>query len=116
MYALAVRAASVLALAVALAACGEAPPPAPAPPPAAPLVAEPDFLRQIDRTRGTRDCFTVLRDPEFVRADAAPHMTDDESVIALDLGEVQVCYPVQYLNHHEIVEHALAGLELLACW
>lgn len=80
------------------------------------LPPEADFLRQVDRTRGVKDCFTVLRDPEFVEAGSAPHMADGETVVALDLGEVQVCYPVQYLNHHEIVEHRLAGLELLACW
>jgi hypothetical protein len=37
-------------------------------------------------------------------------------VLALDLGTAQACYPVQYLNHHEIVEHRLAGVDVLVCW
>jgi hypothetical protein len=74
------------------------------------------FLAQVDRTRGTKDCFLPLRDPPFVPAAAATGMRDDELVLALDVGTDAVCYPTDYLNFHEIVEHRMAGLELLACW
>ena len=98
---------------VLAAACGDAVPPAPSAPA---LPDERAFLAQLDKTRGSKDCFDVLVDPPFVAAAAAPRMRDDELVVGLDLGSDQVCYPVQYLDHHEIVEHRLAGLELLACW
>lgn len=109
-----VAAALVLALA---AGCGDAPggPHVPAFD-AADLVPESRFLAEIDRTKGTRDCFDVLRDPAFVAADGAHGIADDELVLGLDLGTAQFAYPVRYLNAHEIVEHSAEGLDLLACW
>lgn len=80
------------------------------------LPSEEDFLRQIDKTMGVRDCFIPIRDGRFVRAAEAPRMRDDERVLGLDLGDVQFAYPIQYLNFHEIVEHRSGGRELLACW
>jgi hypothetical protein len=134
--------AAALLAAAGAAACERTPtstPPAPAPGTARPettgdLPDEATFLRQVDRTRGTKDSFLPLRDPEFVPADAAPGMADDEIVLCLDLPRnadgadgrappnatgspaAAVCYPTRYLNFHEIVEHRMAGLELLACW
>lgn len=99
---------------LALAACSRAPEAPAVPEP--PLPDEAQFLAQVNKTRGEKDCFRVLRDPEFVPAAEAPGMTADEMVVGLDLGSAQVCYPIQYLNWHEIVEHRMAGLELLACW
>ncbi|MCE9636670.1 MAG: DUF3179 domain-containing protein [Planctomycetes bacterium] len=80
------------------------------------LPDETTFLAQIDRTRGVKDCFLPLRDPPFVPAADAIGVADGEMVLGLDLGTAQVCYPTLYLNWHEIVEHRMAGLELLACW
>lgn len=80
------------------------------------LPSEADFLAEVDRTMGFRDCFAVLRDPEFVAVDGAHRVRDDERVLGLDLGRSQVAYPTLYLNRHEIVEHTLAGVHLLACW
>lgn len=74
------------------------------------------FLAEIDRSRGHRDMFQVLHDPELLRAAEAPGMAEFEEVLGLDLGVAQVAYPVNYLNHHEIVEHTVAGLDLLVCW
>ncbi len=109
----------VIALLAALAACGvPVDPHAPVTGPlgAAPLPPEDEFLEEIDRTRGHRDVFLPLRDPEMVPADRAPRMLPDEIVLGLDLGDAQVAYPIQLLNGHEIVEHTVAGLHLLACW
>lgn len=113
----------VLVLAVVCAAC-DAPPPAPTrvePLPAIPndapgLPEVERFLTEIDRSRGHRDMFQVLHDPELLRAADAPGMAEFEEVLGLDLGVAQVAYPVNYLNHHEIVEHTVAGLDLLVCW
>lgn len=109
------------AFAASSAACGaeRGPTSADAPsPPAedAPLLPEPVFLRQVDRTRGTRDCFAVLRGPEFVGAAGGHGLEPQERVVGVDLGRTQFAYPVQLLNHHEIVEHEAEGLHLLACW
>lgn len=108
-----------LALLAALCTCGRAPaPPLPQAVPASAdeLPPEMRFLDEIDRSRGHRDVFTTLHDPELVPHARAPRMSGDELVLGLDLRSVQVAYPVRYLNHHEIVEQTLAGLELLVCW
>jgi len=130
-------AATALAGTTALSACGD---PAVAPatrdggPPAADAAADADadaserrFLSEIDRSRGFRDCFLPIRDPEFVAVDGAHGLDDGEVVVGLDLGAARVAgapvafaYPIQYLNFHEIVEHRVAtadgDLHLLACW
>ena len=83
-----------------------------------PATLPPDaqFLAGIDRTMGTRDCFTPVRDGRFVRAADARRMRPDERVLGVDLGSAAVAYPIQYLNLVEIVEHTEAGQELLVCW
>jgi hypothetical protein len=43
-------------------------------------------------------------------------MKPDERVLGLDLGDVQIAYPINYLNKMEIVEHAVGGAEILVCW
>ena len=125
----------VLAVALLLASCGEdgrdasgPPEPAtPAPPRDAAQEREQRFLAEIDRSRGVRDCFLPLRDPEFVGADGPHGLTDAELVIGVDLASegapAQFAYPTQYLDFHEIVEHEVrkvpaerGALHLLACW
>ena len=112
------RVAVLILVFLAVAACGgsDGPQPQHRPPAAGELPDEAAFLAEIDRTRGTRDCFTVIRDPVFVSADAAHGIADDEIVMGLDLGASQFAYPIQLLNFHEIVEHTAEGLDLLACW
>ena len=80
------------------------------------LPAETQFLAGIDRTMGTRDCFTVLRDGHFVLAGDARRMQPGERVLGLEIGGAAVAYPLQYLNFVEIVEHTVAGEDLLVCW
>ena len=105
------------ALVLLLAACGPGvPEPVYLPTEGDPLPEEAAFLAAVDRSRGFKDCFEVLRDPVLVPAAQAPRMRPEELVIGLDLGRVQVAYPVLYLNYHEIVEHELEGLSLLVCW
>ena len=99
-------------------ACGgpEGPQPRERPPRPGDLPDEQAFLAQIDRSRGTRDCFEVIRDPIFVGVDGAHGITDDEIVLGVDVGSARFAYPIQLLNFHEIVEHSVEGLDLLACW
>jgi hypothetical protein len=80
------------------------------------LPSEAEFLAAVDKTMGYRDIFKVLRDPVLVPAADAPRMRDDERVLGLDIGSVRVAYPIQLLNLVEIVEHSVAGRELLVCW
>lgn len=113
------RAAPLLPILVlpALAACGEAHTGAvDRPVDTASLPSEADFLREVDRTMGVRDCFVTVRDGRFVPAAEATRMKDDERVLGLNLGDVQFAYPIQYLNLVEIVEHRAGDRELLACW
>ncbi|MCG3135827.1 MAG: hypothetical protein HMLKMBBP_03593 [Planctomycetes bacterium] len=118
------------------AACGQAPsaaPNEPGPPAAAPdapraPLTEAQFLAELDRSRGTKDCFDVIRDPAFLPADGPHGVRDDDRVLCFDAapfaasgapgasGPLQACYPTALLDFHEIVEHTMAGLELLACW
>ena len=79
------------------------------------LPDEQAFLDAIDRTRGHRDIFSVIRDPEFVSA-AAADLRPGEMVLGVDLGDARYAYPVNLLNHHEIVEHTSHGRDLLVCW
>jgi hypothetical protein len=85
-------------------------------PPDPEMPAESAFLADVDRSMGFRDCFQVVRDGQFVPADRAPRMRPEERVLGLDLGDVQIAYPINLLNHVEIVEHAHAGRDLLVCW
>lgn len=80
------------------------------------LPDEASFLAGIDRTRGVRDGFEVIRDPHFVAPDGPHGIAPDEIVLGVDVGSAQFAYPVQLLNFHEIVEHSVDGLDLLACW
>lgn len=109
-----IRAAAVLLVAAACAPDAREPKVRPVPPHLLPPEAE--FLGQVDKTMGRRDCFTVVRDGRFVPAAEAPRMRDDERVLGLDLGSEQFAYPIQFLNLVEIVEHSAAGRELLVCW
>jgi predicted small lipoprotein YifL len=110
--------AALLLTLLALGACGDAGAPGPVhrPPADGELPEEAAFLAEIDRTRGERDCFTVIEDPVLVGADGAHGIAFDEIVMGVDLGTTQVAYPIQLLNFHEIVEHTVDGLDLLACW
>lgn len=76
---------------------------------------EETFLSEIDRTMGYRDIFTGIADPEFVTATTA-NLLPGEMVLGLDLGDARFAYPVNLLNHHEIVEHTVDGRDLLVCW
>jgi hypothetical protein len=83
---------------------------------AASLPPEADFTAGIDRSRGFRDCFRPITEPELVPAARAIRMQPGERVLGVDLGSVRIAYPVNTLNHFEIVEHTAAGQELLVCW
>jgi hypothetical protein len=108
----------VAALLLLLSGCGvaEGPRPVHRPPSADELPPEQAFLDEIDRARGTRDCFEVIRDPLFVSADGPHGIAPGEIVVGVDLGTAQFAYPIQLLNFHEIVEHTVEGVPLLVCW
>ena len=79
------------------------------------LPDEAAFLAEMDKSRGHRDVFSVIQDPGFVPASASG-LQPGEIVLGLDLGDAQFAYPVNLLNHHEIVEHTSNGRDLLVCW
>ena len=109
---------AVILGALCIVACGgpETTVPVARPPAPGEMPDEATFLAELDRSRGHRDSFDVIRDPEFVSADAPHGLVSDEMVLGLDLGTAQVAYPINLLNFHENVEHTLAGIDLLVCW
>ncbi len=106
----------VLVSTLLLAACGGGNDPSADRVDDASLPPEKDFLAEVDKAMGYRDCFVPVRDPELVPAAKAERMTPDERVLGLDLGDVQVAYPIQFLNLVEIVEHVVAGRTILVSW
>jgi len=101
-------------------ACGPPPPtvtkPTARPPLPGELPDEQTFLAEVVRDRGVRDMFLPIVDPELVGVDDDHGIGPGEMVVAVDLGSARVCYPTHLLNEHEIVEHTLDGIALLATW
>lgn len=107
---------ALLAACLAAGSCGRSSPAVQYPVDAASLPPESQFLAGVDRTMGTRDCFTPITDGRFVLAGDARRMRDGERVLGVVVDGAAVAYPVLLLNYHEIVEHTVAGQELLVCW
>ena len=63
-----------------------------------------------------KDGIPALSDPEFVTADEAGFLSDDDMVIGLVVkGEVKA-YPVKILNWHEAVNDTVGGRKILTTW
>lgn len=56
-----------------------------------------------------RDCIPAIDAPTFVDARAATYLTDDDLVLALQVGRSKRAYPVRLLNYHEIVNDTIEG-------
>jgi hypothetical protein len=63
-----------------------------------------------------RDCIPSIDDPNYLSADAATHVADDELVITLSYNGEYRAYPTKILDHHEIVNDTLGGGALAITW
>lgn len=54
-----------------------------------------------------RDCIPSIDAPDFVSADDAAHVADDDIVIAISYDGEQRAYPARILDHHEIVNDTM---------
>jgi hypothetical protein len=101
------------------AAPGKAPAPPPKPPPVDEgLPPEAQIRREIgaEPRNRKRDAFPVIRDPRYLRALEAPRMDPAEWVIGTVVGTTPLAYPVNLLNHHEIVVDQRDGVPFVVAW
>jgi len=63
-----------------------------------------------------RDCIPSIDDPNYLSADAATHVADDELVITLSYNGEYRAYPTRILDHHEIVNDTIGGEPLAITW
>lgn len=53
-----------------------------------------------------RDGIPPLDDPEYIKADEARYITDDDRVMGVVIEGTPYAYPIGIMNYHEIVNHA----------
>lgn len=54
--------------------------------------------------------------PAIAAASAATHLTDEEPVLGVQIGDATRAYPVRYLNYHEVVNDTLGSTPLVVVW
>lgn len=73
-------------------------------------------LDQLRQGCPARDCIPSIDHPQYVTAEEATHVTDDELVITLSYKGEYRAYPARILDHHEIVNDTIAGDPLAITW
>ena len=73
-------------------------------------------LEDLNQGCSRRDCIPSIDNPEYVAADAADFIDDDDVVIALSWKGEKRAYPARILDHHEIVNDTIAGTALAITW
>ena len=63
-----------------------------------------------------RDCIPSIDSPNYVAADKADHLIDDDLVITLAYEGEHFAFPTKILDHHEIVNDTFAGVPLAITW
>lgn len=63
-----------------------------------------------------RDGIPALTDPDYVRADQAVFLREDEQVLGVFLNGVARAYPTRILSWHEIVNDRFGRLPVLVSW
>ena len=66
-------------------------------------------LNMLHQGCSARDCIPSIDNPKFVSAEDASHVADDAIVITLSYKGKYRAYPARILDHHEIVNDAIAG-------
>lgn len=73
-------------------------------------------LSQLKQGCPARDCIPAIDRPQFVGADAAGFMDDDDLVLGITAAGVERAYPTFILNRHEIVNDVIAGTPVAVTW
>jgi hypothetical protein len=63
-----------------------------------------------------RDCIPAIDEPQYLSAEDAAHVADDDLVITLSYKGEYRAYPSKILDHHEIVNDTVAGDPLAITW
>jgi hypothetical protein len=82
------------------------------------LAPEREILKEAksDPRNQKADSFPVLRGPTYTGVLDAKRMDPEEWVIGVVIGKTPVAFPVNVLNHHEILVDAAEGVPFLVCW
>lgn len=63
-----------------------------------------------------RDCIPAIDSPQFVAADAATFLDDDDLVMGITRAGISRAYPTRILNYHEIVNDRIGDLPVAVTW
>jgi hypothetical protein len=63
-----------------------------------------------------KDGIPALMSPQYVKAQDADYMMDDEQVLGVYLNGVARAYPIRILSWHEVVNDSFGGEPVLVSW
>ena len=63
-----------------------------------------------------RDCIPSIDDPQYVSAEVATHIADNDIVLAISWNGDQRAFPARILDHHEIVNDVIGGTPMAITW
>jgi hypothetical protein len=63
-----------------------------------------------------KDGIPALTSPQYVKAQDADYMRDDEQVLGVYLNGVARAYPTRILSWHELVNDSFGGEPVLVSW
>ena len=65
----------------------------------------------------SRDSIPAIDNPTFLSSsEASSHLSGDEFVIGLSIGDEQRAYPTAFLSSHEIVNDVVGGMPVAVTW
>ena len=65
----------------------------------------------------SRDSIPAIDNPAFLSSgEASAHLSGDEFVIGLSIGDEQKAYPTAYLSSYEIVNDVVGGVPVAVTW
>jgi|GEM_PF-708648 len=63
-----------------------------------------------------RDCIPSIDKPNYVSADEATFLGDDELIMGVNINGQQRAYPARIMDYHEIVNDTIAGQPIAVTW
>jgi hypothetical protein len=77
-----------------------------------PLLASTWFARQ----NHFEWIFNPLANTSFAKTDAAPFLTDDDVVLAVENNGEAVAYPIRFMAYHHVVQDVVGGKPIVATY